>query len=95
MEALLLIALLMVAVDGPIIPSELSQDIQKESWLRTRVQAHPHGAVVQRSTCGLVVGIRLPMTCWISVSLWASDQCIEGQLVEGDWIAYFITFHVI
>ena len=28
MEALLLIALLMVAVDGPVTPSELSQDIQ-------------------------------------------------------------------
>ena len=28
MEALLLIALLMVAVDGPVTPSELNQDIQ-------------------------------------------------------------------
>ena len=28
MEALLLISLLMVAVDGPVTPSELSQDIQ-------------------------------------------------------------------
>ena len=28
METLLMIALLMVAVDGPVTPSELSQDIQ-------------------------------------------------------------------
>lgn len=49
MEALLLIALLMVAVDGPVTPSELSQDIQNGILAEDPVRVRPFGPVVQRS----------------------------------------------
>tara|TARA_B100000073_G_scaffold88774_1_gene69632 strand:- start:2880 stop:3110 length:231 start_codon:yes stop_codon:yes gene_type:complete len=51
-----------------------------EFWLKIPVLVHPLGPVVQRTTCGLVVAIRLAMTSLISVSL-----CFGCLLGEEHW----------